>query len=125
VGKRVLLLAAIVALIAAAFFGGYLFGERPAASATHATHCPRRSTTCVDDTLRLGDLVSVPAIKQACVVSHKHGVDSNGGPLHPNFSCGPWPTAPQEKFHHQVVFYRNKILVWKIGKHDPVWSGKP
>jgi hypothetical protein len=108
VKRRVLLLAAVVALIAVAFFGGYEVGAPTASSAHHAY------------TLRVGDLVTVPAIKQECDVEHEHGIDTLSGPLHPLLVCGLF-----RGFHHQVDFYRNKILVRESYKPDPVWSGKP
>jgi hypothetical protein len=106
VKKRVLLLAAIVALIASAFVGGYSYGARPAASPSHAY------------TLRVGDRVTVPAIGEVCVVSITRGIDSNAGPFHPYFFCS-------GQGYHQVDFFHDRIVVWKTGQSDhPVWSGK-
>jgi hypothetical protein len=118
VKRRVLLLAAIVALIAgAAFFGGYRVGARPASSARHAY------------TLRDGDSLTVPAVKVGCnVYSQYDQPDTQSGPSHLVFYCRPG-TGP-----NWVVFLRNRTQVWKASScpscpygnnNHPVWSGKP
>jgi len=64
-------------------------------------------------TLRLGDKVSIPGVGQLCLVEKEatslrllcsHGV----------------------RARHQVAFFRNSILVYKVGNPDhAAWAGKP
>jgi hypothetical protein len=131
VKRRVLLLAAIVALIAGgAFFGGYWVGARPAASASQGYTLRVRDMVTVPHpaaraayTLRYGDVVTVPAVNQVCTASSTRGVDSNAGPFHPDFYCAPLPPRP---VHHEVFFFRDSIRVAGTGNTDhPVRSGKP
>jgi hypothetical protein len=64
-------------------------------------------------TLRVGDKVTIPAVKQRC------GVYTEGGS--PEFYCAR-PLHPR----HQVTIFGDSILIWKVGKPDrPAWSGKP
>ncbi len=95
-------LAALAGTAAAAFASGQLTSTHPAeASATHAY------------VLRMGDKVTIPAINQACAVSGEAGA--------PDLFC-----ARSRRPHHQVVLFRDSILVWKVGNPDrPVWSGRP
>ena len=117
--RRVLLLAATVALIAgAAFFGGYRVGARPAPSASHPY------------TLRTGDrstpsAVTVPALKAFCDLSDelpRYASPNASGPLHPVFTCQRTGKSTQGPYY--VVFLRNRIQVWKSGNTlHPVWGG--
>src|SRR5690349_20601166 len=95
-------LGALAATAGITFVGGQLAGSSPAdASATHAY------------VLRKGDKITIPAINEACVVSEE------GGAL--DLFC-----TRSRRSHHQVVFFRDSILVWKTGNPDkPVWSGRP
>ncbi len=89
--SKLVSLAALAATTGTAFVGGQLAGTRPAeASATHAY------------VLRKGDKITIPAINQACVVSVEGGA--------PDLFC-----ARSQRPHHQVVFFRDSILVWKVG----------
>ena len=64
-------------------------------------------------TLRVGDRVAIPAIKQVCTVS------TEGGAV--DLFC-----ARPRSAHHEVTIFRDSILVWKVGNPDrPAWSGKP
>lgn len=64
-------------------------------------------------TLRMGDKAVIPAIGQVCQVSAEGGA--------PDLIC-----ARSRNARHQVTFFRDNILVWKVGNPDhPVWSGKP
>lgn len=100
--KRLSTAVACAAALAAAFVVGQLTGTRPAAaSAAHVY------------TLRMGDKVSIPAINQACTVSAEGGAT--------DLFC-----ARARGAHHQVVFYRDNILVWTVGNPDnAAWHGKP
>jgi hypothetical protein len=100
--SKLVSLAALAATAGTAFVGGQLTSTRPAdASATHAY------------VLRKGDKITMPAINQACVVSGEGGA--------PDLFC-----ARSQRPHHQVVFFRDSILVWKVGNPDkPAWSGRP
>jgi hypothetical protein len=64
-------------------------------------------------TLRVGDQVTIPAVKQRCAVYTEGGAPELycARPLHPR---------------HQVTIFRDSILIWKVGNPDrPEWSGKP
>ncbi|MFL6030774.1 MAG: hypothetical protein ACJ74D_12190 [Gaiellaceae bacterium] len=100
--SKLVSLAALAATAGTAFVGGQLASTRPAeASATHAY------------VLRKGDKITIPAINQACVVSEEGRA--------PDLFC-----TRSGRSHHQVVFFRDSILVWKTGNPDaPVWSGRP
>ena len=64
-------------------------------------------------TLRLGDRVFVPSVGQLCTVSTEGGAT--------DLFC-----ARPRGAHHQVVFFSDSILLWKVGNPDnPAWSGKP
>jgi len=64
-------------------------------------------------TLRVGDLVRIPAIGQACRVI------AEGGAV--DLSCSR-PRGAQ----HEVSIFRDQILVWKVGNPDrPAWTGAP
>ena len=125
--RRVLLVAALVALIAgAAFFGGYQVGARPASPAYKVDVRDRvtvpHPAAPAAYTLRYGDLVTVPAVKLWCDVERVNQFESNGGPWHPIVQCQRTAPTPGQPY---VVFRRNRIAVWRAGKTDyPVW-GKP
>jgi len=64
-------------------------------------------------TLRLGDKVTIPAIRQVC------SVEAEGRAV--NLFCD-----RQRRPRHQVTIFRDQIVVWKVGNPDrPAWSGKP
>jgi hypothetical protein len=64
-------------------------------------------------TLRMGDLVLIPSVGQRCDVEVEGGA--------PEFFCSRGHGA-----RHQVTFFRDNILVWKVGNPDhEAWSGKP
>jgi hypothetical protein len=90
--------------VAAAF--GLSIGKiatAPAAEASGAQHY----------TLRIGDKVTIPAVKQTCAVYMEGGA--------PELYCAR-PRHPR----HEVTFFRDSILIWKVGNSDrPAWSGKP
>jgi hypothetical protein len=89
--SKLVSLAALAATAGTGFAGGQLASSRPAdASATHAY------------VLRKGDKITIPAINQGCVVSEE------GGAL--DLFC-----TRSRHSHHQVVFFRDSILVWKKG----------
>ncbi len=94
--------AALVGAAGAAFLGGQLAGTRPAdAAASHSY------------TLRMGDKVTIPAINQVCAVYAEGGA--------PDLFC-----AKRRGAHHQVVIFRDEILVWKVGDaNKPAWVGRP
>jgi len=100
--SKQLLAAAFAVTAGAAFLGGQLASIRPAnASATHRY------------VLRKGDKITIPAIDQVCIVSGEGGA--------PDLFC-----ARSRRPHHQIVFFRDSILAWKVGNPDqPVWSGRP
>ena len=100
--SALVIVAALAATAATSFVGGQFAGTRPAdASTTHAY------------VLRKGDKITIPSIHEACVVSGEGGA--------PDLFC-----ARSQRPHHHVVFFRDSILVWKVGNPDkPVWSGKP
>jgi hypothetical protein len=88
--------------LACAFAAGRLSGTAPAdASATRAY------------TLRMGDRVTMPSLNMTCTMSQEGGF--------PDFFCARPRTA-----RHQVVFFRDAILVWRVGNPDkPVLSVRP
>jgi hypothetical protein len=94
--------AAFAVTAGAAFLAGQLANIRPAnASAAHRY------------VLRKGDKITIPVINQVCIVSGEGGA--------PDLFC-----ARSRRPHHHIVFFRDSILVWKVGNPDkPVWSGKP
>ena len=97
------LLAIVVVAGAAIGFGAAKVTTAPAteASSTHRY------------TLRVGDRVTIPAVRQRCAVYTEGGSPELycARPLHPR---------------HQVTFFRDSILVWKVPRPDaPVWSGRP
>ncbi|HEY2776400.1 MAG TPA: hypothetical protein VGI77_00720 [Gaiellaceae bacterium] len=100
--KWLVIFAAFVATAITSFVIGRLSGLGSArASSAHVY------------TLRTGDKILIPVINQRCSVSGEGGS--------PDLFCSraKGPT-------HQVVFFRNSILVWKVGNPDrPAWSGKP
>jgi hypothetical protein len=97
------ILAVVVVASAAIGFSTAKITTAPAAEAS-ATH---------RYTLRVGDKVTIPAVKQRC------GVYTEGGS--PEFYCAR-PLHPR----HQVTIFGDSILIWKVGKPDrPAWSGKP
>jgi hypothetical protein len=64
-------------------------------------------------TLRIGDLVLIPSVGQRCDVEVEGGA--------PELFCSRGHAA-----RHQVTFFRDIILVWKVGNPDhEAWSGKP
>jgi hypothetical protein len=64
-------------------------------------------------TLRVGDKVTIPAVKQRCAVYTEGGA--------PELYC-----ARPLHSRHQVTIFRDSILIWKAGNPDrPAWSGKP
>ena len=100
---RPLSLGLALAATAAAGFGIGTVMTAPPARATGTHHVY---------TLRVGDRVRVPAIKQICSVAAEGRT--------PNLICA------RRRYHHQLVIFGNDILVYKAGHPDhPVWSGKP
>ncbi|HKD95232.1 MAG TPA: hypothetical protein VKB43_11045 [Gaiellaceae bacterium] len=64
-------------------------------------------------TLRLGDKVVIPAIRQRC------SVEAEGRAV--NLFC-----RRERQPRHEVVLFANQILVYTAGDPDhPAWSGKP
>ena len=101
--RRRLVLGAV--LVAAALIG-FSIGKIATAPAAEASAAHRY-------TLRVGDKVTIPAIKQRCAVYMEGDAPELycARPLHPR---------------HQVAIFRDSILIWKIGNPDrPAWSGKP
>jgi hypothetical protein len=91
-------------VIAAAFLVGRATTPQAAVGA---------STTHVH-TGRLYDVFRVPAAAVRCEV------DAEAGSV--KLSCG---HAPYAKARHDVVFYKNNILVYRLGNPDnPVWSAR-
>jgi hypothetical protein len=99
--RRITAAGAVVAVVTS-FAAGQLSGIRAAtASASHVY------------TLRQGDKIRVPSINQTCTVS--------GEGSSPDLFC-----ARPSRSRHQVVFFRDEILVWTNGNPDkPAWSGRP
>src|SRR5262245_10483160 len=100
--SKLVLVAVLAATAGAAFLGGQLASTGSAdASATHRY------------VLRKGDRITIPAIDQSCIVSGEGGA--------PDLFC-----ARSRRPHHQIVFFRDSILAWKVGNPDqPAWSGRP
>ena len=95
-----------VALLAGAFVAVALGADLIRTSAADASAAHRY-------TLRLGDKVAIPAIRQVCAVQ------TEGRAV--ELFCG-----RQRSPRHQVTIFRDRILVWKVGDPDhPVWSGQP
>jgi hypothetical protein len=95
-----------VLLLAGVFAAGAVAADamRTSSADASATH---------QYTLRLGDKVAIPAIRQRC------SVEEEGRAV--NLFCSR-PRRP----HHQLTIFRDRILVYKVGDPDhPVWSGKP
>jgi len=64
-------------------------------------------------TLRAGDKVKIPTIKQVCELTAEGGA--------PDLLCERPSNA-----HHQVTIFRDTILVWTVGNPDhAAWSGRP
>jgi hypothetical protein len=64
-------------------------------------------------TLRVGDKVVIPAIRQRCAVYMEGGA--------PELLC-----ARTRRARHQIAVFRDRIQVWKVGHPEaPVWSGRP
>jgi hypothetical protein len=100
--RRVLAVAVLVAAFVAGAIGADLIRTSPADAAAANRY-----------TLRLGDKVIVPAIGQRC------SVEAEGRAV--NLSCQRRRTP-----RHQVVIFRDNILVYKVGNPDrPAWSGRP
>jgi hypothetical protein len=91
------------AALAGAFVLGQLSGPRRAQAASSRFFV-----------LHVGDRVAIPVIGQRCSVEVEGGF--------PDLFCQRIRNA-----HHQVVFFRDEILVYRIGDPDrpPVWRGKP
>jgi hypothetical protein len=101
--RRRLRLAALLVTAAAIGFNIAKLATAPAAEAS-ATH---------RYTLRVGDKLTIPAVKQRCAIYTEGGAPELycARPLHPR---------------HQVTIFRDSILIWKVGSPDsPAWSGKP
>ena len=100
--RLLVLTAAFLLVVLGALLGGALT----------RTHSASASSTHVY-TLRLGDKVSIPGIGQACSVEKEATLL--------NLFCSKGVRA-----HHQVVIFRNNMLVYKVGDPDHVaWAGKP
>ena len=103
--RRLYLVAALVVaagVVAAAAAAGHL--ARTGSAAASATH---------RYVMRLGDKVAIPALGQTCSLQRE------GGAV--DLFC-----ARPRQARHQVTIFRDRILVWKVGKPDhPVWAGKP
>jgi hypothetical protein len=100
--RRFVLAAALVATAAI----GFSIGKIATAPAAEAAAAHRY-------TLRLGDSVTIPAVKQRCAVYTEGGS--------PELYC-----ARPLQARHQVTIFRDSILIWKVGHPDrPAWSGKP
>ena len=101
---RRLVLAAVLLLAGAAIgLSVERIASAPAAQASATRHY----------TLRMGSVMAIPDIGQTCALSNEGGAAE----LHCARSRHP---------RHQVTFFRNRILVWKVGNPDsPVWSGTP
>jgi len=100
--RRFVVTAVLASAVAGVFVIGQMTDTRAAAATAARTY-----------TLRMGDKVVVPAIGQACSVS------TEGGAV--DLFC-----ARPRNARHQVTFFRDSILVWKVGNPDrPAWSGKP
>jgi hypothetical protein len=103
VGTPRRLVLAVVLIAGAIGFGAARITTGPSAEAA-ATH---------RYTLRLGDRVTIPAIRQRCAVYTEGGS--------PELLCAR-PLRPR----HQVAIFRDRIQVWRVGNPAaPVWSGRP
>jgi len=101
--RRRLILAAALVVAAVIGFGVGKIVTAPAAKASAAHRY----------TLRVGDQVTIPAVKQRCAVYTEGGA--------PELYCAR-PLSPR----HQVTIFGNSVLIWKVGNPDrPAWSGKP
>jgi hypothetical protein len=99
---RILMLCVAIAVAA------FLLGR-----ATHPSTAAGAAATHVY-TGRLYDVFRVAGAATRCEV----GIEA--GSL--KMSCGHVPYA---RARHEVVFYRNNILVFRLGKpHNPVWSAR-
>jgi hypothetical protein len=100
--RRLVLAAAVLASAAIGFdIGNIVTAQAAEASAAHRY------------TLRVGDAVTIPAVRQRCAVYTEGGS--------PELYCAR-PVHPR----HQVTIFRDSILIWKAGNPDrPAWSGKP
>ena len=95
-------IAVLAGSVAAAFAVGQISGTTAADASATRTY-----------SLRVGDKVTVPAIRQTCSVFREGGA--------PELFC-----ARLRSPHHQVTIFRDRIQVWKAGKPDsPAWSGRP
>jgi hypothetical protein len=96
----------LFALSAAVAAAGFAVGTMTGLPGAHA------SATRIY-TLRAGDKVKIPTIQQVCELSAEGGA--------PDLFCERPSGA-----HHQVTFFRDSILVWKVGNPDhAAWSGRP
>ncbi len=96
----------LAAMLVAAAVIGFSIGKLASAPAAEASGKHRYK-------LRVGDNVTIPAVKQRCAVYTKGGAPELycARPLHPR---------------HQVTIFRDRIQVWRAGNPDaPAWSGKP
>jgi hypothetical protein len=96
------MLASVLAATAAVGFGiGTITTAAAGANAAHRY------------TLRVGDKVTIPAIRQRCAFYTEGAA--------PELLC-----ARPRRARHQVAVFRDRIQVWKAGHPNaPVWSGKP
>jgi len=95
-----------IVVIAGALAAGFIAGIAAQTSVANASASHRY-------TLRVGDKVAIPAVRQHCAVELEGGA--------PNLFC-----ARTLHAHHQVTIFRDNILVWKIGDPDhPAWHGRP
>ena len=99
---RFIATAGMAAAIGSAFVVGQHTATNTAKAAASRTY-----------TLRVGDRAAIPAVGQVCSVEVEGGF--------PELFC-----AKPLRARHQVTFFRDSILVWRVGRpDDPVWSGKP
>ena len=100
--NRILVAGVVLASAAAGAFGGQLIHTSAASASRAHTY-----------TLRLGDKVVIPAIRQACSVE----AEATAIDVFCQKTRNP---------HHQVAIFRDNILVWKVGNPDrPAWHGRP
>ena len=100
--ERLIAVAVLAGTAGAGLVAGQMTGASPAEASANRAY-----------TLRVGDRVAIPAIKQMCTVS------TEGGAI--DLFC-----ARPLGAHHQVTIFRDSILVWRVGNPDrPAWSGKP
>jgi hypothetical protein len=96
----------LAAVFAATLAGGFGIGKMTTAPSAEASAAHR-------NTLRIGDKVTIPAVRQLCAVYMEGGS--------PELFC-----ARPRHARHQVTIFEDSIGVWKVGHPDaPVWSGKP